>query len=203
MGLLALIKVNFLTWKAAWGKILTLNQINRRGSFLASHCCMCKSTKELVDHLLIHCGEAKGLWHFLFSSFSIWWVLPFSVKDLLICWNKSFVQKKWRNAQLTKNINSYMSLFYRSIHICISDQRMQRHKAIMAVPSRITQRYHTETYCFGNSQPVKWPHIRIILWRKIVMIPKRHCLKFGICFPSVHVSFRCASRFCRVGTLFS
>ncbi|KAL6351088.1 hypothetical protein AAG906_031674 [Vitis piasezkii] len=53
--------VNFLTWKAAWGKILTLNQINRRGWFLASHCCMCKSTKELVDHLLIHCGEAKEL----------------------------------------------------------------------------------------------------------------------------------------------
>ena len=55
-----------------------------RGWLLANYCSMCKNAKELVDHLLVHCGKARGSWHFLFSLFGILWVLPYLVKDLLM-----------------------------------------------------------------------------------------------------------------------
>ena len=65
---------------------------------------MCKDEDESDDHLLIHCGVARELWHFLFSFFGILWVLPFSIKDLLEGWHGSFVGRKrrkvWRTAPL-------------------------------------------------------------------------------------------------------
>ena len=80
-----------------------MDQLKRREWVLAGFCCMCKDVDESVDHLLIHCGVAR-LWHFLFSFFSILWVLPFSIKDLLEEWHGGFVGKKrrkvWRTTPL-------------------------------------------------------------------------------------------------------
>ena len=64
------------------------------------YCCMHTNAEESIDYLLIHCGKARGL-HFLFSLFGILWVLPYSVKDLLMDWNGSFVSKKRRKAWRT------------------------------------------------------------------------------------------------------
>ncbi|KAL6338832.1 hypothetical protein AAG906_023982 [Vitis piasezkii] len=52
--------------KIVWGswaptKILTLDQLKRRGWVLVGLCCMCKDADESVDHLLIHCGIAREL----------------------------------------------------------------------------------------------------------------------------------------------
>jgi hypothetical protein len=47
---------------------------------------MCRSSGELVDHLLIHCPMAGMLWSFVFHSFNIHWVLPKRVVDLLCGW---------------------------------------------------------------------------------------------------------------------
>ena len=56
----------FLQIGCGMERILTMNQLKRRGQFLASYCCMFKK-EELVDHLLIHCGKVRGLCTFLFS----------------------------------------------------------------------------------------------------------------------------------------
>ena len=63
---------------------LSKDQLWMRGWFLVGYCCMCKDAEESVDYLLIHCGKAIGLWHFLFSLFGISWVLPYSMEDLLM-----------------------------------------------------------------------------------------------------------------------
>ena len=70
-------KVAFFTWEASWGKILTLNQLQRRGYSLANRCFLCLADAETVDHLLLHCVMTRALWIFFFSLWcgvgSIWY----------------------------------------------------------------------------------------------------------------------------------
>ena len=97
-------KVGFFAWKASWGKILTLDQLKKRRWSLPNRCFLCCVAKETIDHLLIHCTKTKVLWHLLFTLFSVLWVLPSSVKEVLLVWHGSFVGKKrrkvWRAAPL-------------------------------------------------------------------------------------------------------
>ena len=37
-------------------------------------CYLCKCKRELVNHLLLHCPDAKGLWSMVFGLFGVYWV---------------------------------------------------------------------------------------------------------------------------------
>ena len=52
---LVLLKVGFFTWEAVWGKVLTLDQLKRRGRPLASWYYLCENEEESIDHLLVQC----------------------------------------------------------------------------------------------------------------------------------------------------
>jgi hypothetical protein len=54
-------RVVFFIWSAAWGKILTCDNLMHRGYTMAGWCCMCQCAKETVDHLLIHCSAIQTL----------------------------------------------------------------------------------------------------------------------------------------------
>ena len=87
-------KVAFFAWEASWGKILTLEQVQRRGYSLANRCFLCLSEVEMVDHLLLHCVKMRALWSLIFSFFfGVDWVLSGSVKDTLLGWHGAFVGK--------------------------------------------------------------------------------------------------------------
>ncbi|RVW95819.1 hypothetical protein CK203_025755 [Vitis vinifera] len=42
-------------------------------------CCLCMNKKELANHVLIHCGKDKVVWHLIFSLFIISYGLPKSM----------------------------------------------------------------------------------------------------------------------------
>ena len=54
----------------ARGKILTLDNL-RRNIYIFNKCCMCKSSWELVAHLLLHCSYAHNWRMFVFSLFGV------------------------------------------------------------------------------------------------------------------------------------
>ena len=55
---------------------------------MAGWCCLCWDAGESVDHLFLHCGVARELWHCVFRSFGVAWVLPDRITALLFgCWN--------------------------------------------------------------------------------------------------------------------
>ena len=51
-------RVSFFLWSAAWGKILTIDDLIKRGLLRVNWCCMCHCCGEKVDYLLIHCEIA-------------------------------------------------------------------------------------------------------------------------------------------------
>ena len=79
-------RVSFFVWTAAREKTLTCENLIKIGFSMVSRCCMCRCTRETVDHLLIHCSMAFELLSFIFRMFGVQWVLPKKVLDLLCGW---------------------------------------------------------------------------------------------------------------------
>ena len=52
--------------------------------------------EESIDHILIQCSKARGLWELLFALFGVNWVLPSLVRDTLIEWKGFILGKKRR-----------------------------------------------------------------------------------------------------------
>uniref|UniRef100_A0A2N9G2D1 Reverse transcriptase domain-containing protein n=1 Tax=Fagus sylvatica TaxID=28930 RepID=A0A2N9G2D1_FAGSY len=73
----------FFVWTAAWKKILTCENLRKRGYYITSWCCMCRCNGETVEHLLLHCPVAGALWNWIFKTFGIHWVISGTVADLL------------------------------------------------------------------------------------------------------------------------
>ncbi|RVW90897.1 Urease [Vitis vinifera] len=48
-------KVAFFAWEAAWGKILTLDRLQKRGWQFPNRCFLCGCEEERVNHILLHC----------------------------------------------------------------------------------------------------------------------------------------------------
>ena len=77
-------KIGVFTWETSWGKVLTMDQLKRRGLTLVNRCVMCEEDEETIDHLLIHCKRAKMLWDLFLSIVGISWVFPHSVLHTLL-----------------------------------------------------------------------------------------------------------------------
>ena len=97
-------KVAFFAWEASWGKVLTLEQLQRRGYSLENKCFLCLSEVKTVDHLLLHCVKTRVLWNLLFSLCGVAWTLSCIVKETLLGWHGAFVgkarKKAWQMAPL-------------------------------------------------------------------------------------------------------
>ena len=93
-----LLKWVFLAWEASWGKVLTLDQLKRRGWTLAHRCFFCLVEEESTNHILIHCTKTRVLWELVFVLFVVTQVLLCSVRETLLGWYGSFVGKKLKKA---------------------------------------------------------------------------------------------------------
>ena len=87
-------KVSFFAWEATWSKVLTLDLVRKRGWSMENKCFLCHEEQESIDHVLIHCDKTRFAWHILFSLFGVSWVLPSSMRELLLSWHGSFVGRK-------------------------------------------------------------------------------------------------------------
>ena len=80
-------KVLFFVWTASLNRILTINNLTRRGWVLVNRCRMCCAEVETVDHLLLHCSVASQLWALIFAIFGVTWVQGNSVASVLSSWS--------------------------------------------------------------------------------------------------------------------
>ena len=52
-------KLSFFAWEALWGKVLTLNCLQKRGCALSNRCFLCQMFEGSIDHLLLHCEKTR------------------------------------------------------------------------------------------------------------------------------------------------
>ncbi|RVX06635.1 putative ribonuclease H protein [Vitis vinifera] len=62
-------KVSFFAWEASWGKILTLDKLQRRGWQLPNRCFLCGCEEESANHIMLHCTVVKTLWEIALAHF--------------------------------------------------------------------------------------------------------------------------------------
>ena len=79
-------KVGFFTWEVWWRKILTMDQLKKRGFSLANRCPLCGKAEETLEHLLIHYPKVWCMWTALFSLLGGGWVCPLLVKNRMLGW---------------------------------------------------------------------------------------------------------------------
>ena len=78
------LKVGFFAWEASWGKVMTLDQLKKRGRSLANRCYLCEEKEETLNHLLVHCLKARMLWELILAIVGFGWVFPFSLRQVLL-----------------------------------------------------------------------------------------------------------------------
>ena len=87
-------KIAFFAWEATWGKIMTLDRLQKRGWQLPNRCFLCGCEEKNVNHILIYCTVARVLWDLVLGLFGVKWAFPETVKEVLFSWRGSFVRKK-------------------------------------------------------------------------------------------------------------
>ena len=75
-------KVAFFS-STALDRILTVDNLRKHYLVIIDWCCMCKNSRESVDHLLLHCMVAEDIW-FIFSLFGFSWIKPMTVAKVLL-----------------------------------------------------------------------------------------------------------------------
>ena len=98
------VRVSFFAREASWNRVLTTDQLKRRGWNMPNRCFLCKEEEETNDLLFLFCNKASMLWNLIFSLFSAQWVLHSTVRGNLLGWNGAFVGKRrakaWRDGPL-------------------------------------------------------------------------------------------------------
>ena len=94
------LKLGFFAWEASWGKVLTLDQLKRRGIPLVNRCFLCEDEEETIDHLLIYCSRAKMLWNIFLAIMDYHWVFSLMVCQSFLAWQSASVGKKRKRVWL-------------------------------------------------------------------------------------------------------
>ena len=94
------LRVSFFVWETTHGRILTIDNLCRRRTIIAKWCFLCQCDGEFVDHVLLHCPFARGLWSHILCIVNFQWVMPEKVADVLWSWKRRFhnpfAQVIWR-----------------------------------------------------------------------------------------------------------
>lgn len=67
-----------------------MTNLKKRLIIVMDWSCTCKKNKETIDHLLLHCKEARDLRNSIFNLLGIKWAMPQWVVELLTCWRNQF-----------------------------------------------------------------------------------------------------------------
>ena len=122
-ALVFLLKWVFFAWEASWGKMLTLDQLKKRGWTLANRCFLCCVEEESID-----CTKARVLWELLFALFGVMWVLPYSVRDTFLGWHSTFMGKKCSKVWMAAPLCLFWAVWKERNRIAFENEELSIHR---------------------------------------------------------------------------
>ena len=121
-------KLGFFAWEASWGKVLTLDQLKRKGIPLVNRCSLCEENEETIDHLLIHCSRAKLLWDLLLVITNLHWVFPCTVRQLLLAWQSASIGKKRKRVWMAAPLCIFWTLWMERNRVVFENEVPSAHR---------------------------------------------------------------------------
>ena len=143
-------KVGFFCLGGNLGKVLTLDQLQRRGWSLASRWSLCYAREESIDHILLHCGKARLLWELLFSLFRMCWVIQASVRETLLGWQGSFIGRKRKKVWSAAPLSLFWTIWKERNRRSFENMKLsvQRLKVLVFVQFTILDKHVYRTYFY-------------------------------------------------------
>ncbi|XP_011621706.1 uncharacterized protein LOC105420280 [Amborella trichopoda] len=77
------LKVQCFLWLKVQNRVLTVDNLIKRGKILPNICLLCKEDEEISDHLFLHYLFASGIWMWAFDKLGAALVMPPSVIRIL------------------------------------------------------------------------------------------------------------------------
>ncbi|CAN1759429.1 Putative ribonuclease H protein At1g65750 [Linum perenne] len=79
-------KITSFCWKVYHKKIATIDNLQRRGFYLANRCVLCLNSSESVEHLFLHCSFVSTIWSLLSSRLSFHGPFHGDMKGFILAW---------------------------------------------------------------------------------------------------------------------
>lgn len=83
-------KINIFFWLLLQNKILTIDNLAKRGHFILNRCILCRIQMEMVNHLFIHFPYSREVWNSLSKNFGMQWYAPGNISDFFSQWGILF-----------------------------------------------------------------------------------------------------------------
>ena len=92
-------KVNIFFWILLQNKILTLDNLKKRGFIIINRCLLCKNDCESVNHITLHCPFTKMLWDKVCNLLNVDWVFLATIQLFFTSWKapskNALIVKLW------------------------------------------------------------------------------------------------------------
>ena len=73
-------KVNIFFWILLQNKVLTIDNLIKRGFVIINRCALCKKDGESVDHITLHYPFTRKIWDNICSLLNVECVFPSSIQ---------------------------------------------------------------------------------------------------------------------------
>jgi hypothetical protein len=86
-------KINDFYWVLVQGKLLTIENLKKRGIVGPCWCALCKSAAKSSQHIFFDCALSKQIWNQIYYLLVPHYNPPSTCNDMFICWKQRYVVK--------------------------------------------------------------------------------------------------------------
>ena len=95
-------KIYFFCWLFTHQKILTADNLKKRGIKGLSRCILCKRAEETQNHLFLECSFSNEVWCSVLNELNFNITLPTNLKDLFACWKDYYQGTLFKKPDFSK-----------------------------------------------------------------------------------------------------
>ncbi|OVA00064.1 Reverse transcriptase zinc-binding domain [Macleaya cordata] len=161
-------KIAFFLWLAIHNRILTLDNMERRGYMFVNRCFMCRKELESVSHLLLYCDFSYALWSYFWGELNVAVIIPGSLQALFEGWSHLWTNTKGKEVWILLPAAITWSLWVERNKRVFEDQEVSLDRMIIEVKALIF-------FWLSAADPKKFDRISfqhlVVDWKKTFFDP--------------------------------